>query len=230
VISYARVVNGEGGISGAPAWISIADGRIVATGVGPPVGDHVDDLGDALVAPGYLDVQINGHRDVDFATASVDEIVGALDDLAARGTTGVLLTLCTAPLAAYDEMLARMAAVRAARPELVLGVHLEGPFLGNAPGAHPPDLLCHTDLAWVRDLCDTYGDLIRLVTIAPEADPGFGGMRYLRERGVVVAIGHSTVEFDGALDAANAGARVVTHVFNGMGPMHHRAPGLAGAR
>jgi N-acetylglucosamine-6-phosphate deacetylase len=70
---------------------------------------------------------------------------------------------------------------------------------------------------------------VRLVTLAPEADPELRGIRALVERGVVVALGHSTVDFDGALAAADAGARLVTHCFNGMGPLHHRAPGLAGA-
>jgi N-acetylglucosamine-6-phosphate deacetylase len=225
-LAAARVVNGEGGVSGSPAWVSIADGRVVATGVGAaPAGAR--DLGDALLAPGYVDIQINGSGAVDFATASVDEIVGAVDRVVARGTTGLLLTLCSAPLDAYDEMLARAAAVRAARPGVVVGVHLEGPFLGGAPGAHPPSVLCEADLAFLEKVCGD--DLVRLVTLAPEADPGLRATRMLSERGVLVALGHSTIDFDGALTAADAGAGLVTHLFNGMGALHHRAPGLPGA-
>ena len=79
-------------------------------------------------------------------------------------------------------------------------------------------------------MCDKGGgDLVKMVTLAPEADPEFRATRWLAARGVVVALGHSDVDYDGALAAADAGARVVTHLFNGMGPMHHRAPGLAGA-
>jgi len=126
-------------------------------------------------------------------------------------------------------MLERLAAVRAARPDAVLGVHLEGPFLGGAPGAHPVDLVRPVDLDWLAALCDRFGDLIRLVTLAPEADPGLAGIAMLHDRGVVVALGHSTVDYDGARAAVAAGARVVTHLFNGMGPLHHRAPGLPGA-
>jgi N-acetylglucosamine-6-phosphate deacetylase len=85
------------------------------------------------------------------------------------------------------------------------------------------------DLEWITQLCDQYGDLIRLVTLAPEADPDLRAVALLHDRGVVVAIGHSTVDYDGARAAAEAGARVVTHLFNGMGPLHHRKPGLAGA-
>jgi len=78
-------------------------------------------------------------------------------------------------------------------------------------------------------VCDTAADLVRMVTLAPEADPELRGTHFLAERGVLVALGHSTVDFDGAIAAADAGARAVTHLFNGMGPMHHRAPGLPGA-
>jgi N-acetylglucosamine-6-phosphate deacetylase len=182
-----------------------------------------------LVAPGFLDLQVNGTGPVDFASAPVEQIVHAVDALVARGTTGVLLTICSAPLDTYAVMLERAARARVARPDAVLGVHLEGPFLGGAPGAHPPEVLQRADLDFLRDLGDTFGDLVRIVTLAPEADPDLVVTRALVERGVVVALGHSTVDFDGARAAADAGASMVTHLFNGMGPMHHRRPGLAGA-
>jgi len=229
----ARIVNGEGGQSPSPAWLTMADGRIVATGsgAGPAATEHdlVVDLGDALLAPGFVDVQVNGTGDVDFATATVEEIVAAVDGLVAGGTTGLLLTICSAPLGAYDAMLQRAAAVRAARPGAVIGVHLEGPFLGGAPGAHPPDVLRAVDLPFLEHVHATFGDLVRLVTLAPEADPDLAGTRFLVECGVVVALGHSTVNFQGARAAADAGATMVTHLFNGMGPLLHRSPGLAGA-
>jgi N-acetylglucosamine-6-phosphate deacetylase len=226
-LACARILSGEGGASASPAWCTIADGRVVATGAGAAPPNAVD-LDDALLAPGFLDIQVNGSDDVDFATSPVADIVRAVDTRAERGTTGCLLTICSAPLDAYPEMLERAAAARAERPDLILGVHLEGPFLGGAPGAHPPEFLGRADLAVLTRLCDAFAD-IRLVTLAPEADPGLDATRLLRERGIVVALGHSTVDYDGALAAADAGATVVTHLFNGMGPLHHRAPGLPGA-
>jgi N-acetylglucosamine-6-phosphate deacetylase len=227
VLSCARVLNGEGGISASPAWIAIEDGRIVASGAGTPPGDAVD-LGDAWVAPGFIDAQVNGTGAVDFASATVEQIVAAVDTLVASGTTGLLPTLCSAPLDAYAAMLERLEAVRTQRPDAVIGVHLEGPFLGGAPGAHPVELVRGVDLDWLRELCDRHGDLIRFVTLAPEADPNGAAIELLTERGILVALGHSTVDFDGAKRAVDAGARVATHLFNGMGPLHHRAPGLAG--
>jgi N-acetylglucosamine-6-phosphate deacetylase len=224
----ARVLNGEGALSPSPAWVSISDGRIVATGSGVPSGECAD-LEDALLVPGFLDVQVNGADDVDFASASVEDIVRAVDTMVARGTTGVLCTLCSAPLGEYDTMLQRLAEARAKRPDTILGVHLEGPFLGGAPGAHPRELILPADLLFLTHLCDAYGDLIRVVTLAPEVDRGGYATRFLTDHGIVVALGHSTIDFDGALAAAGAGARLVTHLFNGMGPLHHRMPGLPGA-
>jgi N-acetylglucosamine-6-phosphate deacetylase len=228
VLACQRVLNGEGGISPAPAWISVEHGRIVATGSGA-APDGAIDLGDAFVAPGFIDLQVNGTGAADFATASVDEIVDAIDSLVAGGTTALLPTLCTAPLDAYDEMLTRLRAVRAQRPAAVLGVHLEGPFLGGAPGAHPVDLVRPVDVDWLTKLCDAFGELIKVVTLAPEADPDGAAIELLTARGIVVALGHSTVDYDGAQHAIARGARLATHLFNGMGPLHHRAPGLAGA-
>ncbi|MDQ1467210.1 MAG: N-acetylgalactosamine-6-phosphate deacetylase, partial [Actinomycetota bacterium] len=224
----ARILSGEGGTSATPAWIVIGDARIVATGSGPAPGGATD-LGDALLAPGYVDIQINGAGAVDFATASAEAIIATIDALIDGGCTACLPTICSAPLDRYAAMLERLAVVRAARPESVLGVHLEGPFLGGAPGAHPPEFVRDVDLDWLVALCDRFGDLVRLVTLAPEADPGLAAVAALRARGITVALGHSTVDLDGARAAADAGAGIVTHLFNGMGPLHHRAPGLAGA-
>jgi len=81
----------------------------------------------------------------------------------------------------------------------------------------------------LEQLLDRHGDLVRMVTLAPEADPGLAATRLLTERGVLVALGHSTCSFAEAVAAADAGARAVTHLFNGMRPMHHRNPGLAEA-
>jgi len=111
----------------------------------------------------------------------------------------------------------------------VLGVHLEGPFLGGAPGAHVVEHLRTVDREWLDTLLERAPGLVRIVTLAPEADPGLAGTRMLAAAGVVVAIGHSTATYKEARAAADAGATLVTHLFNGMAPFNHREPGLAGA-
>ena len=106
----------------------------------------------------------------------------------------------------------------------IAGIHLEGPFLGGAPGAHPPALLTDPDLPWLAAL----PEIVRIVTLAPERDGVIEAIRLLADRGVVVALGHSTATADQARAAVDAGARLVTHLFNGMESFHHRRPGLCG--
>jgi N-acetylglucosamine-6-phosphate deacetylase len=129
-------------------------------------------------------------------------------------------------------MLARADAARAAPADAqaeILGVHLEGPFLGDAPGAHDPALLATVDVDWLERVVRGRPGLLRVVTLAPEADPGLAGTRTLVAHGVVVALGHSAASYEECVCATDAGASVVTHVFNGMSTFHHRAPGLVGA-
>ncbi|MFN8036252.1 MAG: hypothetical protein U0V73_09990 [Acidimicrobiia bacterium] len=193
-------------------WLRCHTGRIVEAGTagaaggelpdspgdvpsgGPPSGDVIDGRG-VVLAPGFVDLQVNGVDDVDFASATPEQFERAGRSLAAHGVTAYCPTVCTAPLDEYPRMLAALAAARTAaagRADLpeILGVHLEGPFLGAAPGAHPVDLVRPVELGWLRELLDAFPGLIRIVTLAPEADPGFAGIRLLRERGVVVALGH----------------------------------------
>ncbi|HEY3830843.1 MAG TPA: amidohydrolase family protein [Acidimicrobiia bacterium] len=225
-------------VVGANGWVRFDDYGIVAAGpdrASRPPDAFVDDLGDEVVLlPGFVDLQVNGVGAVDFATAADEHaIAAALDDLTRHGTTACLPTIVTAPLDAYDEMIDRIRRARdlpdANQRCAILGVHLEGPFLGGAPGAHPKDLLRTVELDWLERLLDRHGDLVRMITLAPEADPGFAAIRMLAERGIVVALGHSSCSYDEAIAAADAGAQVVTHLFNGMRPMHHRDAGLAEA-
>jgi N-acetylglucosamine-6-phosphate deacetylase len=225
VIAAARVL-GADIPDDEPGWVEIDDGRVVATGLGCPRGARYVD--DAVLAPGYIDLQVNGFATTDFATATAEDCVALVDGLRGHGVTACCPTLVTAPLDAYDDALARLAVAAKASPAIV-GVHLEGPFLGGAPGAHDVALVRPVDLTWLRSTLDRWPGLVRVVTLAPEADPGFEAVRLLSERGVTVALGHSTVAYDDARAAASAGATLVTHLFNGMGPLHHRAPGLAGA-
>ncbi|MGZ4690918.1 MAG: N-acetylglucosamine-6-phosphate deacetylase [Acidimicrobiia bacterium] len=214
------------------AWLVVQDGLVVEHGDHEaPKGARV--VGDVVFSPGFVDLQVNGVGPVDFWRADPDEWRAAGRNLLESGVTSYLPTLVSAPRDGYADALARVAAARADAADVGLphieGVHLEGPFLGDAPGAHPPELLGPVDLDWVLALLDSQPGLVRLVTVAPEADPDLLGTRALVERGVVVALGHSRCSYEAAVEAAGAGATLVTHLFNGMGPLSHRAPGLPGA-
>ncbi len=189
---------------------------------------------DQYVVPGFVDIQVNGIDEIDFGIARDEHaIADALDRMTAHGTTSCLPTVVSAKLDQYDAMLDRVRRARelddAATRCSILGVHLEGPFLGGAPGAHPQHLIRNVELDWLRTTLDRHADLIKLITLAPEADPGFEGIKLCREYGVFVALGHSDCSYETAIAAVDAGATIATHLYNGMSGLHHRNPGLATA-
>ena len=219
VLAASRVVTPMGTLS--PGLVELDGGRI--TSVVPTSGP----VPDRVLVPGFVDLQVNGIDDIDVAHA--DEAGwDRLDSLlAAQGTTTWLPTLVTAPLDAYPRRLGSIAAA-AARPgprPRIAGAHLEGPFLGDRPGAHPPHLVVAPDVEWITSLPPIVG----LVTLGPEADGAHAAIRAVAARRGVAAIGHSGATLAQATAAIGAGARLVTHGFNAMSPLHHREPGMVGA-
>jgi N-acetylglucosamine-6-phosphate deacetylase len=235
VVAAAGVV-AAGCRSDEPGWVEFEDGSIVGVGSGRPAAGPIV-VDDAVLVPGFIDIQVNGVDGDDFAGSDPSGWHTALHTQASHGVTACCPTLVSAPLPSYEGPLAIAAAIAWGESTAegdqvgaaVLGVHLEGPFLGGAPGAHVVEHLRPVDLPWLRALLERRSGLVRIVTLAPEADVGFAGTRALREAGVVVAVGHSTATYGETRAAADAGATVVTHLFNGMGPFHHRDPGVAGA-
>lgn len=198
-----------------------AAGRICAVRPAPATG-----LPDIVLAPGFVDLQVNGIDDVNVATAADgqwDRLDGLLGD---QGVTTWCPTLVTAPLEHYAGALERIAQA-AARPvrgrPTIAGAHLEGPFLGGAAGAHPRHLLRPIDTGWLASLAA----IVRIVTLAPELAGAADACRLLRERGVTVSLGHSTPEPADVEACVDAGATMVTHLYNAMSGLHHREPGLA---
>ena len=179
------------------------------------------------VAPGFVDLQVNGHDDIDVATAEDGDWGRLADLLVAQGVTAWCPTLVTAPLESYATPLrhiAEAAAAPGARPR-VLGAHLEGPFLGGMPGAHRPEWVRAPDLTWISEL----PPIVRVMTLGAECDGAADAIRALRGRGIVVSLGHSAATLEEAIRAIDAGATMATHLFNAMRPLHHRDPGLAAA-
>lgn len=223
-IAASTVVTPDGLLE--PGEVTVDDGVITAVRAarkGTSVPDRV-------LAPGFVDLQVNGHDDVDCATADGDRWDRMDQLLLAQGVTAWCPTLVTAPLERFASPLERIGAAMTTRsggggrPE-ILGVHLEGPFLGGAPGAHRREHVIPLDLEWLGWL----PPIVKVVTLAPELERAEEAIRLLVARNVLVSLGHSTAEYDDAVAGAHAGARLVTHLFNGMGPLHHRRPGLPGA-
>lgn len=202
-----------------PTSITIGpDGLIVALDEAHGV------IPDTSLVPGFVDLQVNGVDDIDVAVASGSDWSRIGNRLLDQGVTSWCPTLVTAPLTSYEQPLLRIAQARQLDGPCILGAHLEGPFLGGAPGAHPRELLAPIDLDWLAAL----PDVVRLVTLAPELDLAVEAIELLVGRGIVVSLGHSTPSLDEMAAAVTAGARMTTHLFNGMSGVHHRSPGLAG--
>ena len=226
VVAAGRVIAAEKDLS--PGVVEIESGRIARVREGRATGADIDAPGGVL-APGLIDLQINGAARVDFLTSDPAEFDQARRYLVSTGTTAFLPTLITAPLQALESALDRWQSQGNGVPR-VLGVHVEGPFLNPAhAGAHEARYLRPARLSELRRLLQRHPGLVKVLTLAPELRGVKALIREARRRGTVVAAGHTAATYDEARTAFDAGVRLVTHLFNAMRPLHHRDPGIVAA-
>lgn len=228
LITGARVVSD--GTVVENGWVRFAAGRIAATGAGaaPAHDGEVLDAAGRVLTPGFVDVHVHGGGGGD-ASDGPEGVARMLAAHRAHGTTRTALSLVSAPIAALSAALATLAPVVRADP-LLLGVHLEGPFLSpDARGAHDPAALTGPTPEAVDVLLAAAAGTLALITIAPELPGAPEAIRALAAAGVRVAVGHTTAELGTAGDAFDAGASLLTHTFNAMPGLAHRAPGPIGA-
>jgi len=218
VIRAARVAL-PAGVSG-PHAVTCEQGLI--TSITPIISDYDD----VLLTPGFIDLQVNGIGAIDVAHARGDDWLSLDEALLQQGTTTWYPTLISSPLDSYAQKYARITEAQnrpnGARPEIG-GIHLEGPFLGEALGAHDPQHIQLADTDWFSNIPDN----VRVVTIAPENTAAMAAIGALRERDVVVSIGHTRASDELTVATIDAGAQLVTHIFNGMSGVHHRQDGVA---
>ena len=229
VISAPRVVADD--VPLGPACVAVEDGRIVGVAAGETYGGIRPDvvLPAGVLAPGLIDVQVNGCFGVDLVAADPDGWAEVARRLPETGVTAFLPTFITAPVPELVDAVRRTAALPALAGTRVLGVHVEGPFLSRRRhGAHNPALLRDPTPEAVDALLAAAPGLLRIHTLAPELPGALDAIRRLTAAGVLVSIGHSDATAAQAEAAADAGARLVTHLFNAMRPLHHREPGLVG--
>jgi len=209
------------------AWVLFDGALIAASGVGVAGAPHADesmDLGGARLVPGFIDLHGHGGGGHAYDDGG-EELASALQAHRMHGTTRTVVSLVANPLGELRERLAEIAALTAADP-LVLGSHLEGPFLAPGQrGAHHADFLRSPDPESVESLLSAADGTLRQLTIAPELPGALDAIAELAAAGVTVAIGHTEAGYEQTRDAFDAGARMLTHAFNAMPGMHHRAPG-----
>lgn len=218
--------------------LTVEDGRItdVSSRAGKTLALNAAlvDFGDAVLAPGFLDIHIHGGAGVDAMRALPSELPRLGKFLASHGVTGYFPTTVAAPLDSTCAALERLAdAIEAttdgsvqARP---LGIHLEGPFLSHKRrGVHPPENLVAPTVAIFDRLWQAARGHVRMMTIAPEIPGAMEVIAEAARRNVCVSIGHSDADMPTAQNAVTAGARHATHTFNAMRPLDHRDPGIIG--
>ena len=215
----------------AEAFWAVFDGdRIAAAGTGAGWVAHagpsteVTDAAGALLTPGFIDLHGHGGGGASFddGTAAIGR---ALAVHRAHGTTRSVLSLVANPVGALEASLAAIAGLTERDP-LVLGSHLEGPFLSPArKGAHNPDFLTSPAPATVERLVTAARGTLRQVTLAPELPGALDAIPVLAAGGAVVAVGHTEADKALAQAAFDRGARLLTHAFNAMPGIGHRAPG-----
>ncbi len=231
VVSAPRLLV-AGAVTG-PGALVLEGGRIVE--VLDQVPDHVDvALDHGLLSPGLVDVQINGFAGVDFASATSDDWDAVDRALVRSGVTAYVATFITAPVEDLADALDRTASRRSAGPvedgARLVGAHVEGPFLSpRYRGAHDADLMRDPDPEALDVLLGSPGrEALTILTLAPERDHAIDAVKRLAAEGVVVSIGHTDATGAVVTAAADAGARMVTHLFNAQRPLGHREPGVPG--
>ena len=182
-----------------------------------------------VLAPGLVDLQVNGGGDLLFNNAPSEATVHAM--LAAHRGSGTTALLPTFLSDTREQQLRAVAAVRAARANGnpgILGIHLEGPFFERARrGAHDADMIRppqEDDIDWLCSL----QDLPTVVTVAPE-HMAPGQIRRLSDSHIRVCAGHSNATCEQVLQAVSEGLQGITHLFNAMSPLTARSPGVVGA-
>lgn len=177
-----------------------------------------------------LDLQINGYVGVDFNgnDIKVELFHQACAALRSHGVDGILATVITDSI---ENLSNRLQAIARAREEdelvadVILGVHIEGPFLNPNPGfigAHPAEQSRPADLDSMKSLIEAAEGLTKIVTLAPECDPGLMVTRWLADRGITVSAGHCDPTLDQLKAAIDAGLSMFTHLGNGCPLNLHR--------
>ncbi|NEW08396.1 N-acetylglucosamine-6-phosphate deacetylase [Paenibacillus sp. SYP-B3998] len=194
--------------------------------------DRMDACGQLLL-PGFIDIHVHGGGGYDAMLGSVDHLQGMCRFHASNGTTSLLATTLTATneeiIRALDCAAQSMKVEREPDGANLLGVHLEGPFLNKVRcGAQNPADLREPSIEEFEAFWSASQGTIKLMTIAPELNHAEEVIRHAVQKGVVISLGHTDADFETMQRAVEWGATQVTHLFNGMRPLHHREPGAVG--
>ena len=215
-------------------YLLISGGAFAGVVDEAPVGVEVIDRTDCWVAPGFFDTHIHGFAGHDVMDCDPAGVTAICEELARRGTTSWLATTLTASVEQTGEACASVAAAVEAQGEdfrgcRTQGIFLEGPFFTEKhKGAQNPKYLIDPDAAILDGWQEQAHGLITKSALAPERAGTEAYVKAMGERGVTVALGHTSATYEECRAALDAGARVFVHTFNAMDDLYHRAPGPVG--
>ena len=211
-------------------YSSVIEG-IVPVGSVPKDAEIIDAKG-GYVAPGLIDMHIHGYLGKDVCDGEEESIRTISKGLLANGVTGYLPTTMTVDMKVIRKALEVCRNLKEESKDwdgsTILGCHAEGPFISESKkGAQDAKYILKPDAAFVKE----YADIIKTITLAPETDENdFAAIREItRDTDVVISMGHTSADYETAMASVNAGVKHVTHLFNAMTPLAHRAPGVVTA-
>ena len=225
IVTRERVVEGK---------TLLFDERILGILDSPTDGVETVDAEGLYLIPGLIDLHIHGCGGAGASDGSVEAIRTMAEGVIKNGVTAFLPTTMTL---SYEQLEKSFDAAREVMYKEntpadenaadVLGIHAEGPFVSEKKkGAQNPEYIKKLD----TDFVIKHKDVIRLITVAPETDSGFEGIKRLKaETDIVISMGHTDADYETAAASVGAGVSHATHLFNAMTPITHREPGAAGA-
>lgn len=229
VIIHSATIVSDGALV-HDGWVEFRDSLVNGRGAGSgwrnrtsSVTDVVDGTG-LFLTPGFVDIHVHGGGGFAFL-GGPEHTLAALNTHRSYGTTRTVISLVSASVSELELQLAAVHELTE-KDALVIGAHLEGPFLHSAfRGAHNENALMFPEPDAVARIIDAAGGSLRQVTLAPELPGALAAIETFLDAGVRVAIGHTSADYEQAREAFNRGASLLTHAFNGMRGIHHRAPG-----
>ncbi len=224
-----RIVQIKGRIFGREEKVLTIENGIISA-----IGTHLEpdclDFGDAFVLPGFIDIHTHGAMCADTMDATDKAMQTMKVYMANHGVTSFLPTTVSMPVDASCTSICAAKRNEKGEGATILGVHLEGPYFSEEyKGAQNPAYLRNADIAEIEKMVNVSPGFVRIMSLAPEVPGAIDAILHLESRGVVAAIGHTAADYETAKKAIDAGVRNATHLYNGMAPLLHRAPGTIGA-
>lgn len=225
IILKDRIVEGS-----ALLYSDVIEGIVPVENV--PQDAEVIDAKGGYVSPGLIDLHIHGYLGKDVCDGEEESIRTISEGIVKNGVTGYLPTTMTVDMKVIKKALEVCRSLKEEsknwKGSEILGCHAEGPFISESKkGAQDAKYILKPDAAFVKE----YSDIIKTITLAPETDENdFAAIREIcRDTDVVVSMGHTSADYETAMKSVNAGVKHVTHLFNAMTPLAHRAPGVVTA-